>query len=135
MVGLPTQQNSPVLCADEQGLPDALYEYALRILPKAKGDPVAAASVCATEKLTLRVLALAFTALQQAIAAIAPMNVTARREQRVMSWLVCSVTGVAVLRAKWPNTQARGCSRPDAARQTISTSCSGYGSHKKQHTR
>jgi hypothetical protein len=87
----------PVLCANEQGLPKALYEYALRILPKAMGDPVAAACVCDAEKLTHRVLALAFTALQQAIAAIAPQNVTARREQRVMSWLVCSVTGVAVL--------------------------------------
>jgi hypothetical protein len=69
---------------------------------------VAAASVCDVEKLTHRVLALAYTALQQAIAAVAPEKVTARREQRVMSWLVCSVTGVNMLAVTGKMAEAAG---------------------------
>ena len=120
LVGLPTKQSPPVLCADEQGLPEALYEYALRILPKSMGDPWASASVCAAEKLTHRVLALALTALQQATAAIAPENVTARREQRVMSWLVCSVTGVAVLSVPGQMAETAGARLLKAGRSASS---------------
>jgi hypothetical protein len=80
----------------------------VRILPKSVGDPVATASVCDVEKLTHRVLALAYTALQRAIAAVAPEKVTARREQRVMSWLVCSVTGVNMLAVTGQMAEAAG---------------------------
>eukprot|EP00966_Prymnesium_polylepis_P230741 5339993-Prymnesium_polylepis.1 len=83
----------PAVCADLQEQSEVLYQFALRILLADASDPEPRAGPEQVKELTDGVIALAFSALQRAIGD-ATMPVPARRQQRVMSWLVCFATGV-----------------------------------------
>ena len=85
---------SPGVCADLQEQSEVLYQYALSILPADAGDPEPHDGPQQVEKLTEGVLALAYSALQRALRDAGTV-VPARRQQRVMSWLVCFATGMS----------------------------------------
>ena len=83
----------PGVCADLQDQSEVLYQFALSFLPADADDPEPRDGPRQVEELTDGVIALAYSALQRALGD-AETAVPLRRQQRVMSWLVCFATGM-----------------------------------------
>ena len=87
----PSTRPHLLVCAEMQDLPEVLYQLAVNILPVVTGDPDPPVDAPIGWELTDGVIVVAYQALQRALS---DCSVPVRRQQRVMSWLICFATGV-----------------------------------------
>ena len=104
----PSTRPHLLVCAEMQDLPEVLYQLAVNILPVVTGDPDPPVDAPIGWELTDGVIVVAYQALQRALS---DCSVPVRRQQRVMSWLICFATGVTShVDGAIAESAGRGCS-------------------------